>query len=263
MYKNKFLAGLIISMLITFSSYAQQTTAYDFNMNDCNGQMHHLFSELDSGNVVILEFFMLSCSPCIDAGQKLEVMYQNLKSSYGNKIRYYHFGYTNSYNCTQITNWVNNYGFSSVPFDSGAVQVAYYGGMGMPTIAVVAGSAHDVLFSKMGFNTSDTTDIADEIRNFFAPASINNEQLVDFSVAVFPTIVKNEISISIKSSLNTNCEISISNLLGRDVYNVGRLVVVKGESTHSLTIPDFSAGYYLVSIKYEGKIVSKKITISN
>ena len=140
---------------------AQPTTAYDFNMNDCSGNMHHLFDELDAGNVVVMELFMLSCSPCVDAGNELEPMVQNLKASCSSKIKFYHFGFTNSYTCAQVTNWVSTNLYSSIPFDSGGVQVAYYGGMGMPTMAVVAGNTHKVLHTSVGYNAGDTAIIAD------------------------------------------------------------------------------------------------------
>ncbi len=116
---KKIYSFITAALLSASIATAQPTTAYDFNMNDCSGNMHHLFAELDSGNVVIMEFFMLSCSPCVDAGNELQPMIQNLKSSCSNKIKFYHFGFTNSYTCTQITNWVNTNSYSSVPFDSG------------------------------------------------------------------------------------------------------------------------------------------------
>src|SRR5438270_7109205 len=88
------------------SSSLAQTTALNFNRNDCNGVNHDLFTELNAGNAVILEFFMLSCSACVTAGQKLESMKATLLAQYPGKIKSYAFGFQDSYTCASIKNWV-------------------------------------------------------------------------------------------------------------------------------------------------------------
>lgn len=52
----KMLFTLLAAIAFTSEVSTAQTTAMDFNMNDCNGQMHNLYSELNQNKVVILEF---------------------------------------------------------------------------------------------------------------------------------------------------------------------------------------------------------------
>lgn len=255
---NKFLLPLIFILFLNPPEcIAQPGTAYDFKMNDCKGQMHHLFSELDSGYTVIIEFFMLSCSPCIDAGDALEPMFMNLKSTCSDKIKFYHFGYTNSYTCSQIVNWVTTNGYTSVPFDSGAVQVAYYGGMGMPTIAVVAGNTHKVLISQMGFSPGDTAMVADSIRNFLGCATTgiqkNNDERFS-NIEIFPTPSNGEFSVT---GLPGNANLSVYSILGEKIYQVeGRY----GKTSVSLP-KGLEQGIYILYGEINGQVFSRKIIL--
>lgn len=54
---NKHFASLIVSILFTVP-FAQQgpDTAIDFKSKDTKGVEHHLFSYLDSGKYVLIEF---------------------------------------------------------------------------------------------------------------------------------------------------------------------------------------------------------------
>lgn len=246
--------SFIFSLLFGASvSFAQPTTAYDFTMNDCSGNMHHLFDELDSGNVVIMELFMLSCSPCVDAGNELVPMFENLKATCSNKIIFYHMGYTNSYTCSQITNWVNTNSYTSIPIDSGAVQTAYYGGMGMPTVAVVAGSTHKVLHTTVGYTAGDTAVIADSIRAFFGCSTVNvPEHLNSLSVSVYPNPSNGQFVIAspafsvINSAKQSHTEI----------YNVFGEKIISSTET-SIDISSQPSGIYFL----RGKTFSKKIIV--
>jgi hypothetical protein len=242
-----------------------QTTAYDFTMNDCNGTMHHLFSELDSGNVVVMEFFMLSCSPCIVAGHALDGMIVPLKNKYGQKVRFYQIGFTNSYTCTQIQSWVSTNGFAtSVSFDSGAVQVAYYGGMGMPTIAVVGGKNHDVLFTSLDFKpTTDTATISKAIHTFFEPTGILTNELMVTSVSVFPNPASHAVSISLTVEKAGLLNLILTNVQGKKMATLFNESVTPGITNKILQLPDVKNGIYFLQGEIGGQSFTKKITILN
>ena len=241
-----------------------QTTAYDFTMNDCNGNMHHLFSELDSGNVVVLEFFMLSCSPCIVAGKSLDAMVVPLKNKYGEKVRFYQFGFTKSYTCSQIQNWVSTNGFAnSVPFDSGDVQVAYYGGMGMPTVAVVAGKSHDVLFNTMEFQpTTDTATISKAIHTFFNPTGIHHED-ISSAVSIYPNPASKLLTLHVNLEKQNMLKISITNLQGQLIMELPAENLKSGNYTKTITLPELKSGIYFLRGQSDKQFFTKKITILN
>lgn len=236
---------------------AQPSTAMDFTMNDCNGNMHHLFFELDSGNVVIMEFFMLNCASCIDAGNDLQAMYNNLQASYGNKVRFFHFGFSNNYKCADIVKWVTTNGFTSVPFDSGALQTAYYGGMGMPTMAVVGGSDHKVLFTNVGFVTSDTTAIGTTIRSFFTGTDIRN---IDNSVdlVISPNPCKDKLFITLNSPVE-NIKIALNDIHGKEIFTQN---ISSSGSPINIDVSDLSNGIYFIKSLTPEYPINEKIIIS-
>lgn len=170
-------------------SFSQPTTAMDFTMSDCaTGKVHNLYSILDSGNAVIMEFFMDNCPPCVDAGKALDSMYLRLKQTCPN-VRFFQTVFNNTDNCTTVNKWINTNGFnSSVPFDSGVAQISYYGFFAMPTVAVAAGSSHKLLYLHVSgaFNPADTAVMTDSIRNFCFASGMSNAEVNSGLVSVHP-----------------------------------------------------------------------------
>ncbi|MEI7724332.1 MAG: T9SS type A sorting domain-containing protein [Bacteroidota bacterium] len=48
----------------TFGQLPNGSIAPDFTLQDINGNTHHLYDYLDSGKVVIIDFFEVNCGPC-------------------------------------------------------------------------------------------------------------------------------------------------------------------------------------------------------
>lgn len=247
------------------SAQDPQTVAYDFKMDDCNGQMHHLFSELDSGNVVVMEFFMLSCSPCIDAGHALDEMVTPLKKTYGNKVRFYQMGFVQSYNCNQIKDWVSTNGFAnSVPFDSGHIQVAYYGGMGMPTIAIVAGKDHKVLDINKAFEPKDTAVMSKAIHDFFASTvGISKNTIVNSSISLFPNPASNNLTISMNTEKSGMLSLKLMNVQGQEVSKLYNETINAGTFNKTILLPNLANGIYFIRGEMNHQNFTKKITILN
>jgi len=64
------LSMMVIIWIITLSSANAQTnltTAVDFTVTDVHGETYNLFSILDSGKYVIIDFFFTTCPPCIQS----------------------------------------------------------------------------------------------------------------------------------------------------------------------------------------------------
>jgi hypothetical protein len=253
----------LISIALVFATIISkaQTTAMDFNRADCSGQMHHLFSELDSGNLVIMEFIM-TCNSCIAAGNAIEAMIADLQTEYPGKIRWYQFAYTNTYTCATMTGFKNTNGFTSAVFDQGAAMVAYYGGFGMPTIAVAAGAGHDVLFTDVGFSISDTTAMGIAARNFFATSAVNELPKSLSAVNVFPNPTSDLLSINLNVNIKSEVSIQLTDNLGRMVMDIFSSVVNAGEFAAKADISSIPAGNYNLQVICDDKLINRKITIS-
>ena len=261
----KFASFIIAGMLIGLStiSYAQ-TTAMNFNRPDCNGNMQHLFDDLDAGNAVIIEFFMQSCASCVTAGDKLEAMKTDLLAEFPGKIKSYAIGYENTYSCSSNANWVSSNGYTSIPMDSGEAQVAYYGGMGMPTIVILGGgSAHSVLGNPYdGFVISDTAKMAADIRSFLNPATgINCIKTNIEAFQFYPNPSNDLINFSGNIKENSQLKIDIIDIAGKQVEVVLNEKANAGNFKKSFSAASLPNGSYLIRIKTNDTIATYKLSI--
>ncbi|MBP6390645.1 MAG: T9SS type A sorting domain-containing protein [Flavobacteriales bacterium] len=165
-----------------------QTTALDFTTDDCDGTSHTLFAELDAGNVVILELVMMGCQPCVTAAQSLTAdVLPNVSDP--SRVKLYSIGFTNAIVCAEMNSWKAANGFTHTVFAGMSQQTTYYGGMGMPTIAVVGGgSAHTVLYAEQGHSASDNPAILAAIEAGLAASVGINEANVS-TVTIHPNPV--------------------------------------------------------------------------
>lgn len=259
---KKILLTLIAFAFLTPVLQAQMT-AMNFNRNDCDGNPQHLFADLNSGKAVIIEYFMTSCAPCPAAGQKLESMKANLLQQYPGMVKSYAIAFNNTYSCTTVKNWVTSNGFTSIPMDSGATQVAYYGGMGMPTIIIAAGANHQLLGSPyIGFNTSDTTQMAANIRSFLGSQVGLKERGNQLgALNIFPNPSSSEVNISFSVYESTVVSVDVVDLTGRIVARLLHEDVPAGRFSRYFGVDALPAGFYSLRIKAGGAQASQKLSI--
>jgi len=240
-----------------------QTTAMDFNVADCNGNQQHLFTDLDAGQAVIIEFFMTSCGSCVVAGDALEAMKTDLLAEFPGMVKSYSFGYNNSYSCVTVNNWVTTNGYSSIPSDSGAAQVAYYGGFGMPTIVIVAGSSHSILGNPyIGFSISDTTQMAGDIRTFFNTAGIESpSKTVDLSL--YPNPANTDFRLDFTLLQESDVMIQLVDMTGRVIQTLPTEKIAPGYVTRTINTSTITTGNYLLRLSVNGTVEHHNLTITH
>ena len=214
----------------------------DFTQQDCDGGQHHLFTELDAGSVVVISFVMMNCSSCIDGTTELKTMTEAYSSSNPNRVKLYSFGYLNSYTCPQMLAWRNLGGFTHPVFTGGQSQTDYYGGMGMPTIVVLATNNHTVLYSKLGYTSDDKPNIIAAINQglLYNPNAINDPQAS--SVRIFPLQTSDLLNIKLDSP--ESGYISFSDLTGREIERK----YFNTTTSFSQDISDLARGIYIVNL---------------
>ncbi len=94
MKNSNFLKFCIISIIILVSSIAKSqipngSIAHDFTMKDINGNTYNLYSILDSGKTVFIDFFGVLCTPCwqYHQGGVLEQAYAKFGPAGENRLR--------------------------------------------------------------------------------------------------------------------------------------------------------------------------------
>ncbi|MFI5203787.1 MAG: T9SS type A sorting domain-containing protein [Flavobacteriales bacterium] len=250
------------ALAVTLQNSSAQT-AMNYSFMDCAGNPQEIYADLDAGKALILEFFMTSCSPCVTAGGVLETMKADLLAEFPGMIKAYAFGYSNSYNCATVNNWVSTNGFTSIASDSGAAQVAFYGGMGMPTIVILGGgTAHSVLGSPyIGFNTNDTTSMATNIRNFLNGTGINENTTTLTNLSVFPNPANADVNISIHLSASALVKIEMLDITGRLIQTVANENMQQGSVTKTVSTASFSEGNYLIRVTANDMVTQQKLNV--
>lgn len=258
--------SLFLSVFTFFTLNAiSAQTVMQLNGQDCNGNNHDLFADLDSGKAVVLFFFMPNCPSCPPPAQKIQKMANDLMVAYPNTIRGYALPYNNTTNCAATASWVTN---SNVPFyapyDSGATMVANYGGFGMPTVVVLGGkgSNRKVLFSTKVFKDSDTAIMRDSIKSVIIPKSTSSvHQMLSNQISMIQVDVYN-------NQLKFECAVSTNQIKATILDMMGKVLVEapieKGDMQlmKSISIKSIPTGNYILRLEADGWNESKQFNIT-
>jgi len=63
--KKLYTTFILCLALVSVNAQTSLTTAVDFTVTDVHGETHNLFSLLNEGKYVIVDFFFTTCGPCI------------------------------------------------------------------------------------------------------------------------------------------------------------------------------------------------------
>jgi len=242
MKKILFTTAAIFFILFSGKS---QTTAMDFTQADCYGADHHLFPELDAGNVIILEYMMLNCAPCVTATTAMEELVKPYDLSHPGRVHIYSFAFLNSYTCEQIIQWERDFNFNHPAFSEGEAQVSYYGGMGMPTLVVVGTNEHNVFYKSIGY----TTEVDDLIRQALDSALLYNPTGVDENILsgkflVYPTLFSGQLYVETGAEY-AGAEMIIFDTFGRQVLHAS----IPESGRASIPATGLSKGLYIARLR--------------
>ncbi len=244
--------NFLLLTLTLFAIHAKaQTTAQDWTKTDCNGINHHLYSELDSGNVVLLEFVMMDCAPCVTAAKNISPIIEKFKVSHPGKVRFYSMGYRESYDCEELNDWkqTNNLTHTILPGHKGAVE--YYGGMGMPTVAVLGNGSRKIFYKKIGYSSAENAKIEAAINNALASTSVAEQRnALNFNIYPNPSAGKLNINMGdVKAEI-----IQVTDIAGRQILTQ----VITGTNTPELNIEKLDAGMYRLNLISNGQLIGSK-----
>lgn len=242
-----------------------QTVAMDFEKTNCNATSSHLFQDLDEGKAVVLFYYMPSCGSCPPPAKKIQAMLAKIDGQFPGKVKAYAFPYNNTTTCQSAKTWVTTNNLSLfTPVDSGSAQVAYYGGFGMPTVVLVGGADHRVLFTTQNFATGDTTTMRDSILNLFAgTTSISSVLGAISSIDIFPNPAGDQLNISLNLIEKTKLSIELIDVNGKIVEKINAGEVNAGSFNKTYNAAKLPAGNYIVKFNANGAITSKKVTITH
>ena len=263
---NKMKVLITISLIITcFCTNINAQTAMQISGVDCYGEPVDKFADLDAGKAIILHFYMPDCGACPPPADKMQEMATNIMVDYPDMVKGYAFPFQDITTCDYSISWVeDNHLPFFAPMDSGEYPVAYYGGFGMPTVVLLGGADHRVMFTTLSFITSDTTEMRDSILNMLgAPTDILNNVSSISNFNVYPNPANEILQINVDISMNSDIKINILDITGKLILEIAEEKNVAGNIIKQVNVSSISEGIYLVKLTANGNSSMKMLTITH
>lgn len=238
--------------------------AVDFTADDCAGNSHNLFSELNSGKVIVISWVM-PCAGCIPASQTAYGVVQSYAvSNPGQVLMYVVDDYGNTA-CNTLNNWVNTNSMPNVTtFSNAAIDMTAYGGVGMPKIIVIGGGyGHELYFNENNIPADDSVGIANAIDSALVDATgITNPANTSSSISLFPNPSTNASVLTITSAQPSKATVEVYNTLGEKVLSVFDGTLQQGENRLNINTEGLAAGSYFVRISEGEMIREERLTVA-
>jgi hypothetical protein len=249
-----------ITALAGISGMAQ-TTAPNFNANDCDGTNHDLYSELNAGKVVVIVFVM-PCTACIGPALSAYNEVQNWSSSNPGRVVMYISDDLGTTSCTTLTNWIATNGMTGTPgISNTALKEADYGSGGMPKTVVIAGDTHEVIFTQNG--SLNATNFNAAINQALIAGIMENSK-ADFKLSLFPNpsaTSQASISYTLKESADITVEIYNSVGSKAKVFNFENQPA--GNQQSILNFETLTNGVYFMKLNAGSGSQVLKFTVSH
>lgn len=263
MKKNFLLTTCYFIFCLTFSK--AQTTATDFTENDCNGISHHLFSELESGKIIVMVFVM-PCSSCVGPALTAYNIVQSFQQSNPGQVLYYLTDDVGNSTCSQIDGWANSnsIGSNRTSFSSPNINMNDYGIAGMPKIVVLGGGVqHKIYFNENDAAAGNSINIHGAISLALTEtgSEVLNNGVNNFTI--FMNNANSTVTANYFLSQVSDMQISIFNSLGIEIINRSIRNQNSGQHMENFEIEKLTDGIYFIVIKTNTGIMSRKIFIAN
>ncbi len=252
------LLSALAALLLAASSFAQApTAAVDFTVTDCSNVEHHLYPLLDKGDVVIMEFVM-GCTPCVLGRAALGSMQSQFEAVTPGRVHLFTFGSSSGADCNYMQTWMDDNMFSGMVCAGDDSLIAHYGAKdGMPTICVVSGPLHNVIYWKKGFSKKDTTAIENAILSALTELSVSSESPTS-QLQIFPNPASGAVKIASATGAEGEALVSIYNELGTLVKTINYAI---GATPSVIDNSDLSAGSYLFKVTFNGTTETHRVVI--
>ena len=235
---------IITAILTTLGFGYAQTTATDFTTDDCNGVSHHLFDELDNGNVIVIAWVM-PCGGCAVYGLPAYSAVQTFATSHQGRVHFYMADDYGNTACTGLTSWGNSNNMPlNTTFSSNVISMSDYGDDGMPKVVVLGGNDHHIYYN----NNDDKITFAgvqaaiNDALN--APLGIEHIGENNFELLTYPNPVNKILNISTTKDPSETITFSVIDLLGK-------IVIQEKELTTSVDVSSLDNGNYFLKVSSE------------
>jgi thiol-disulfide isomerase/thioredoxin len=247
--KKLLLVCAILAMLMPEAkAQTPLNTAVDFTVTDISGVEHNLFSYLDDGKHVCIDFFFVNCGPCQVFAPKFQATFEHFGCNSSNVI---FLSISSQDNMEAVQNYAaaHNYTYPMAPNTWGVTTTYQIGAY--PTIILIAPNRQIVEKDIWPVNTAqvliDKLLLHGAIPQACSAVGIGEPE--GFSFSATPNPFSDQIKIEVASLV----KIEIYDLMGRklDGFTADRQMIYNSS--------DMKPGIYLMkAFSSEGKILASQ-----
>jgi thiol-disulfide isomerase/thioredoxin len=248
MKKELLVFATAIILMIGVNAQTPLNTAVDFTVTDISGVEHNLFSYLDAGKYVCIDFFFVNCGPCQVFAPKFQATFEHFGCNSSNVI---FLSISSQDNMEAVQNYAatHSYTYPMVPNTWGVTTTYQIGAY--PTIILIAPNRQIVEKDIWPVNTAQV--LIDKLLQHGAiPQScsaVGISELSGFSFSAAP----NPFSDQIKIEVDTFVNVEIYDLMGKklDSFTVNQQMNYNSSS--------LKPGIYMIkAFSSDGKIVASQ-----
>jgi len=236
------LTALFFASLSLFSQ-----TATDFTATDCSGNTVNLFSELNSGKVIVL-CWVMPCGSCVGPSLTTMNVVESFSTSHPDAVDMYLVDDYANTACSVLQNWKNNSGLtgSMKVFSDAAINPSAYGTVGMPKVVVLGGASHAVFYNEN--DVVNATDLQSAINAALQTIGIKENNGIASSMVVYPNPSSGNSTLNFSLAESAQTEIELIDMRGsivKEIY-VGKLA--QGEHSIRFSTDEIKKGSYILRV---------------
>lgn len=252
--------NLFTAFCIAATIYAgAQTTATNFTCNDCQGNSHDLFTELDTGCVVVIDWVM-PCNTCIPPSVTAYNIVQSYQSTYPGRVKFYVVDDYANTTCVSLTNWtITNNMPGTTTFSNASISMTDYGTAGMPKIVVLGGEYHKVYYNQNG--TGSSTLLQEAIDSALGETGFHENGVNANSLKAYPVPAGNSLSLNFTSEVNGDAIVNIYGVDGKLVRPGEQKTVAQGNNTIEISTAELAAGMYSIEVIVGDRVIRTSFVI--
>lgn len=256
--RKKLLFLFVLISNLTFSQFAT-----NFNCNDCSGNKHNLFNELDSGYIIVLDWVM-PCVSCIGPSKTAYNIIQSYSDSFPEKIRMYMCDDLADTYCPSLVSWTDNNGMpKAIKFSDNSIKMEDYGLPGMPKIVILGNKSHFVYFNEVDFEAGNITNLKNALNDALAgKAALNKIEKQNEQIFLSRNFSEKKYYLNLNLSNPETYNMKIYDLSGKVVSE--KFLNIENKNTKiDLEIEDLTIGMYNVTVYNEKSLLNLKLIIYN
>ncbi len=234
------------AMLVAATGWLPAQTATNFTCADCHGVMHDLFTELDTGKVIVLVWVM-PCAACTGPALTTYNVVQSYQASYPDRVQMFLVDDYANTSCSSLNTWKANIGIpNTISFSNAAIDMNDYGGPGMPKITVLGGAGHDVFYTAN--NSVDATALQSAINAALVVAAVDGPNPLAAGFSIQPVPARDEARITFTLDREAQVEVGLYDLAGKRVKTILGGLLPPGVHSTLLATTGMAAATYVVRV---------------